>query len=262
MKARITCIQNLIIKLARTHKKLYTMLYWFSMLALWVLLAFLDLSIKAVTYPVIYKMEKTSGVVSNWTENEIMVIVKGIPRASSRYTYIIDGVEVPVNVSDLEKYDVGDVMPYYRYEGFGNVVGDVYEYTLLKGVFVLLMNIFVLVGSLLILFTETNPKVLAKMAKIQSVKVNEKVDYHSMSPTELYALCVERNVPKSKLKKRNAAYLIHCLKETDKRQVGRYEDAQEKLRWDNKIFKIALVGFLIIMSQYGVALRGILSLFM
>ena len=106
MKARITCIQNLIIKLARTHKKLYTMLYWFSMLALWVLLAFLDLSIKAVTYPVIYKMEKTSGVVSNWTENEIMVIVKGIPRASSRYTYIIDGVEVPVNVSDLEKYDV------------------------------------------------------------------------------------------------------------------------------------------------------------
>ena len=89
MKARITYIQNLIIKLARTHKKLYTMLYWFSMLALWVLLAFLDLSIKAVTYPVIYKLEKTSGVVSNWTENEIMVIVKGIPRASSRYISVL-----------------------------------------------------------------------------------------------------------------------------------------------------------------------------
>lgn len=145
-----------IVRLSEKSCKIYTFVSLMSMAAVVFMLAFADISIKSMVYPLWYEVEETEGVITAEYTSETDVRARRWRTTTfSFYFYLIDGVEVPVNVSQVKEYDVGDIMPYYRYERNSKAVGDIIKYTPLRGILTLLLNMFVFRNAWLFWTTKT-----------------------------------------------------------------------------------------------------------
>lgn len=258
MKVWIQKIQRLIVKFSCTYPKLYLAAYILGVVALLMVLAFGDISVKAITYPFLYEMEETSGVVMERDKERASVRLKNHRYTIYSYTYIVDDLKIEVNASHMRKYENGDVMPYYRYEGQGKVLGEVYKFTAVKGILILLLNLFSSVHGLFFMLTEVNTSVLSRRKKLENMKPPEKMDYNSMSAKELYALCVKRKLSKSQIKKRDAGYLKQCLRKKDEEEQRGFEHAKETLKKEKSLpVKILIfVACAVLMAGFAVVIRG------
>ena len=170
MKLLIQKIQKLIVKFSKKYPKLYVIAYIIGAVALMMVLAFGDISVKAITYPILYEMEETSGVVMDRDAQQTDVRVKNHSHAVYSYTYLVDDLEIAVNASHMRNYDEGDIMPYYRYEGHGKVVGEVLKFTPIKGIMVFILNLFAIVHGLFFMLTEVNTTVLSKRQELENLQ--------------------------------------------------------------------------------------------
>ena len=256
--AWIQKIQNLIIRFSEKHPKMYTAAYILGFVELLLVMAFLDLSLKAVTYPLLYEMEETSGIVMERATEQTNVRVKNHKHKVYGYTYYVDDLEIAVNASHMRNYETGDIMPYYRYEGQGEVVGEVYKFTPLKGVMVAILNLVAVAHGVFFMVTEVNTEVLAKRKELENMQPPKKINYTAMGVNELYALCVERKIPKEQIKKRNAEYLSYCLRKKDEEEQRKFEVAQKKLRKKKRILPkiLILIACVALMVEFSVVIRG------
>lgn len=258
MKVWIQKIQKLILKFSERHPKMYTAAYILGFIELLLVMAFLDLSVKAVTYPLLYEMEETGGIVMDKATEQMNVRVKNHKHKVYGYTYYVDGLEIAVNASHMRKYETGDLMPYYRYEGHGEVVGEVYKFTPLKGVLVAILNLFAVAHGVFFMVTEVNTEVLTKRKELENMQPPKKINYSAMGVNELYALCVERRIPKEQIKKRNAEYLSYCLRKKDEEDQRKFENAQKKLKEKKRILPkiLILIACVAVMAEFAVVIRG------
>ena len=75
MKVWIQKIQNLILKFSERYPKMYTAAYILGFVELLLVMAFGDLSVKAVTYALLYEMEETGGIVLDKATEQMNVRV-------------------------------------------------------------------------------------------------------------------------------------------------------------------------------------------
>lgn len=257
-------IQNLIIRFSEKHPKMYTAAYILGFVELLLVMAFLDLSVKAVTYPLLYEMEETSGIVTDKATEQSNVRVKNHKHKVYGYTCYVDGLEIAVNASHIRNYEIGDIMPYYRYERQGEVVGEVYKFTPLKGVLVAVLNLVAVAHGVFFMMTEVNTEVLAKRKELENLQPPKKINYSAMGVNELYTLCVERKIPKEQIKERNAEYLSYCLRKKDEEEQRKFENAQKKLRKKKRILPkiLILIACVVVMAEFAEVIRGFLRIVM
>lgn len=146
--------QNLV-RFCHKFPRLYGFTYLISLFSLIILLAFADVSVKALTYPVFYQMEEASGVIDASWEKEVDVFIKRKESSFKWYYYTIDGLDIPVNASHMRNYDEGDVMPYYRYERNGKVAGEIIKYTPIKGIIIFVVDVLVIINAIFFVSTST-----------------------------------------------------------------------------------------------------------
>ncbi len=178
-------------------------------LILMTMMSFLPYIYRAVSYPLFYEKEIVSGVIEEVFMEKEAVHVRYRSTDMPIYYFRINDADVRVTPSIAREYEEGDVYEYFQYTCGDKVIGDSREYSLLWGIFALLMEI--LIGCTAVSYFRVNTKEDTEKKKEARRELPQPADCKDLSTKELYELCLSQNVQVMKGKRNNRQYLERCL---------------------------------------------------
>lgn len=221
-------------------------------LLLLTMVSFLPYIYRAVSYPLFYEKEIVSGVIEEVSMQKGAVHIRHRSSDMPTYYFQINDTDVRVTPSIAREYEKGDVYNYIQYTRGEKVIGDSREYSLLWGIFALLMEI--LIGCIAVSYFRVSTKEDAKKEKEAIRELPQPADGKALSTKELYELCLLQNVHVMKGKRNNRQYLEHCLRNARGQRSfsRRWREEQERKNGPSRIIflTVVIVALLVVMVNY------------
>ncbi len=177
---------NLLQKLCCKYPKLCPYVRFLGFLIAWVMLACMDIVIKSVSYPLLYEMIETSGIIENEYYEENDVRIKH--RETNVYTYYctVDGRTFTVTPRQIKGYEEGDEFPYYCYKRDDKVIYSATKYTLWGAIKIIIFYVLVLgnIYNVFKLTEEERAERERKKIRSENNKPLKKIDYNRYNANE------------------------------------------------------------------------------